>query len=70
MRKKPQIAASLPTYILEEVESRCELLEISKGEYMAAIAAKWYADGCPPVTPQEARLRTEKAPKTKAPKAS
>lgn len=70
MGPKQKIAPTLPAHIAAEIQHYAGQLSRTPTEYLAAIAAKWYADGCPPVTPEEARLRAEKAPKTKAPKAS
>lgn len=57
VRKKPQIAASLPSHVAEEVERYGKALELSKGEYLALIAKDWFARGCPPVTAEEKALR-------------
>ncbi|MFT3869857.1 MAG: hypothetical protein QM715_15515 [Nibricoccus sp.] len=57
VRSKPQIAASLPKHIAEEIQRFSTALDITKGEYLALIARKWYADNCPPVSDEEKRLR-------------
>jgi hypothetical protein len=66
VRKKPQIAASLPSHVAEEIEKHGLALELSKGEYLALIAKDWFARGCPPVTPEEKTLRERTSTDTSA----
>ncbi|OAM88435.1 hypothetical protein OH491_10100 [Termitidicoccus mucosus] len=65
MKTKDRISATLPDYIIQEIERCGALLELTKAEYLTAIAKKWFADGTPPVTPEEIILRkqAEKQPK-------
>jgi hypothetical protein len=71
MPAKRKYSPSIPDYIAEEIDRHAEAMRKSPTEYLAAIASKWYADGCPPTSAEEARLRAERSPKAKAtPKAS
>lgn len=71
MPEKQRFNLSLAEHIAEKLETYSEPLSSTPTEYAALIIRKWYADGCPPVTEEEARLRAERSPKAKAtPKAS
>jgi hypothetical protein len=60
VRNKPQVAASLPTHIVDEIDKHAKGLEVSRGEYLGLIAKEWFARECPPVTEEEKRLRVMK----------
>lgn len=62
MKTKDRISATLPDYVIKEIEKYGAILELTKAEYLTAIARKWFADGCPPVTPEETRLRENTSP--------
>lgn len=61
MKTKARISATLPDYVVAEIEKHGIACELTKSEYLTLIARKWYADGCPPVSPDEARLRGDRA---------
>lgn len=57
MPQRSQVNAKLPVHIINKLAEHGTYLEVSKSEYLALIARKWFADGCPPVTPEEDALR-------------
>lgn len=58
MKRKAQIAATLPEYVTEAIVHYGRQLELTKSEYLALIAKKWFADGCPPISAEEQALRS------------
>lgn len=62
MSGKQRFNITLPDHIAEEIRQRCLALGSNPTEYAALIARKWYADGCPAVTPEESRLRETASP--------
>lgn len=58
MPQRSQVNAKLPAHIINKLAEHGTYLEVSKSEYLALIARKWFADGCPAVTPEEEALRT------------
>ncbi len=61
VERKPQIKASLPSHVAAEIEKCGKTLEVTKGEYLGLIARWWFAQGCPPVTPEEDQIRKSHA---------
>ncbi|MFH1499495.1 MAG: hypothetical protein ABII82_16925 [Verrucomicrobiota bacterium] len=57
---KKKIGASLPEHITDKIEFYANALSTTPTEYLAQIAKDWFARGCPPVSPEEARLREAK----------
>jgi hypothetical protein len=57
MAERSQVNAKLPAHIINKLVEHGTYLEVSKSEYLALIARKWFADGCPPVTDEEEALR-------------
>lgn len=57
MHRKPRFTVSLPDHVATEIEKYAGPLSSNPSEYIALIARKWFADGCPPVTAEEAKLR-------------
>jgi hypothetical protein len=55
--EKRRFNLSLPEHIAQELERYSAPLSSNPTEYAGLIVRKWYADGCPPVTPEESRLR-------------
>jgi hypothetical protein len=56
MGKKPQISATLPGHVHDEIAKRAKLLGDSKSNYLSAIASWWYGQGCPKVRSDEQNL--------------
>lgn len=50
------LGAQVRNEIIVEVTARAESLSIAKGRFAALIFEKWFADGCPPVTPADAAM--------------
>jgi hypothetical protein len=57
MAEKLRYTVSLPEHVAAEVAKYAGPLSSNPSEYIALITKKWYADGCPPVTAEEERLR-------------
>jgi hypothetical protein len=56
MGKKPQISATLPAHVHDEIARRASLLGDSKSNYLSAIASWWFGQGCPKVRSDEQNL--------------
>jgi hypothetical protein len=56
MGKKPQISATLPAHVHDEIARRASLLGDSKSNYLSAIASWWFGQGCPKVRSDEKNL--------------
>jgi hypothetical protein len=56
MGKKPQISATLPAHVHDEIARRAGLLGDSKSNYLSAIASWWFGQGCPKVRSDEQNL--------------
>jgi hypothetical protein len=59
--EKRRFNLSLPEHIALELERYSTPLSSNPTEYAALIVRKWYADGCPAVTPEEKALREKNA---------
>lgn len=57
MKRKTQIVATLPDYVVEAIMHHAKTMDLTKSEYLALIAKKWFADRCQPVTPEELAVR-------------
>lgn len=57
MAEHRRIQAPIPGHVAERIDHYAEPLGQTPAEYLSLIARKWFADGCPPVTPEEAALR-------------
>jgi hypothetical protein len=57
MKRKAQIVATLPDHVVEAILHHAKPMDLTKSEYLALIAKKWFADQCPPVTPEETAIR-------------
>jgi len=55
--EKLRFTVSLPEHVATEITKHAGPLSSNPSEYIALIARKWFADGCPPVTAEEAKLR-------------
>lgn len=67
MGKKPQISATLPAHVHDEIARRASLLGDSKSNYLSAIASWWFGQGCPKVRSDEQNLgRPGRATKAEA----
>ena len=66
VRNKPQVAASLPSHVVDEIDKHAKALEVSRGEYLGLIAKEWFARECPPVTAEEKTLRDRSTPAKRA----
>jgi hypothetical protein len=56
MGKKPQISATLPAHVHDEIARRAKTLGDSKSNYLSAIASWWFGQGCPKVRSDEQNL--------------
>ena len=70
MDRKPQIHATLPDHVREEVERRSKAVGLSRAEYLTDIARWWYGEGAPAVSKDEARLMAQKSHHSSAQRAS
>lgn len=58
---KEVISASVPHALAREIERRAAVLGWSKSKYAAHMFARWYEQGCPPLSAGEAILREHRA---------
>ena len=57
MKRKAQIVATLPDHVVDAIIHYAKQLDLTKSEYLALIAKKWFADGCPAISAEETALR-------------
>ena len=60
VERRPQLKATLPKHIEEEIRRRAELNDTTVSQYVAQIITHWYGQGSPAVTDAEQRLLTDK----------
>lgn len=57
MLRKPQVKATLPEHVVNDMDKHAKALGVTRGEYLALIAKKWFADGSPAISEEETRVR-------------
>lgn len=57
MGRRPQISATLPAHVFEEIARRAKALGKSESAYLSHVASWWFEQGCPSVTAEDAELR-------------
>jgi hypothetical protein len=64
MGQKKQINARVPDSLHGLIVERANLIEETQGGYLGLIAQWWYAQGHPPVSEYEARLLSQRKPRS------
>lgn len=53
---KEVVSASVPVALAREIERRAKVLKWTKSKYAGELLARWYQEGCPPVSAAEVVL--------------
>lgn len=57
MAEKRRYTVSLPEHVAGQIENLARIVGAPPTEYVADVVRWWFGQGCPPVTPDENRLR-------------